>query len=83
VKFDPPVPPSSRLLQAADSAFSISLDGFHDLLSGVVHANRDKDVVTLEWRFDRPDWTRARSLLSTLSVKDGDVSEIIVRPKPQ
>jgi hypothetical protein len=65
----------------AESAFVISLDGFHDLLSGVVHANRGKDVVTLEWRFDKPDWARARSLLSTL--KDGDVLEINLRPKLQ
>jgi hypothetical protein len=83
IKFDPPLQPSSRLLQLADSAFAISLDGFHDLLSGVVQANRGMDAVTLEWRFEKPDWARARSLLSTLSVKDGDVSEINLRPKLQ
>jgi hypothetical protein len=83
IKFEPPVPPSSRLLQAADSTFSISLDGFRDLLSGIVHADPGKDVITLEWRFEKPDWARARSLLSTLSVKDGDVSEINLGPKLQ
>jgi hypothetical protein len=83
IEFDPPLQPWSRLLQVADSAFSISLDGFHDLLSGVVHANPGKDVVTLEWRFDKPNWARARSLLSTLSVKDGNVSEINVHPEQQ
>jgi len=83
IKFDPPLQPSSHLLQVADSAFAISLDGFHDLLSGVVHANRGEDVVTLEWRFEKPDWARARSFLSRLSVKDGDVSEINLHPKLQ
>lgn len=80
IEFDPPVPQSSRL-QVAESAFSISLDGFHDLLSGVVHANRDRDVVTLEWRFSKPDWARAHALLSTLSVKDDNVSELNFHPK--
>jgi hypothetical protein len=83
IKFDPPLQPSSHLLQVADSAFAISLDGFHDLLSGVVRANRGEDVVSLEWRFEKPDWARARSFLSRLSVKDGDVSEINLHPKLQ
>jgi hypothetical protein len=83
IEFDPSVPPASRLLQVADSAFTISLDGFHDLLSGVVHAKRAKDVVTLEWRFDKPDWARARSLLCTLSVKEKSISEINLHPELQ
>jgi hypothetical protein len=80
ITFNPPVPGPNRIASEVDSAFSISLDDFRNLLSGSAHVIRHDDAVKLEWRFDQPEWARARPLLTSLALTNGDVSRIEVHP---
>jgi hypothetical protein len=80
ISFDPPLPAADRLENGVDSACRISLDGFHDLLIGAVHAARHDGSVTLDWRFDTPEWTRVHPLRSTMLLKDGVAGNLALRP---
>jgi hypothetical protein len=82
VSFVPPLPSPGRLTADVDSAYRISLDGFHDLLAGTVHANRKDDGIILDWAFDAPDWTRSHPLRTTAMLRDRSVAHIELRPKP-
>lgn len=55
ISFELPLPAADRLANGVKSDYRISLDGFHDLLIGAVHAARHDGSVTLDWRFDAPE----------------------------
>ena len=80
ISFRPPLRAADRLANGVDSAYRISLDGFHDLLIGAVHAARHDGSVSLDWRFDTPEWTRAHPLRSTILLEDGVVANLALRP---
>lgn len=80
VSFVPPLPSPARLSADADSTYRISLDGFHDLLAGRVHASRRDDAIILDWEFNAPDWTRAHPLRTTAFLRDGNIARIELRP---
>ena len=80
VSFVPPLPSPARLSADADSTYRISLDGFHDLLAGRVHASRRDDAIILDWKFNAPDWTRAHPLRTTEFLRDGNIARIELRP---
>jgi hypothetical protein len=80
IGFDPPLPSAGRFDADANSAFSLSLDGFGDLMAGMVHASRRGDTIVLDWRFEKPEWARARQLRSKIFVDDGSVARVELRP---
>jgi hypothetical protein len=82
VSFEPPLPSPGRLTAAFNSTYRISLDGFHDLLTGSVHASRKDDAIILDWEFNSPDWTRARPLRTKAILKDGSIASVELRPNP-
>lgn len=84
VRFEPPLPPVERLAAGeASSHFTVSLDGFADLISGEVVLNRDDNAAVLGWRFDAPAWTRTTWGLQTTATIGGDaVTRIELKPMP-
>jgi hypothetical protein len=82
VSFSPPLPSPASPGADQDSTYRISLDGFRDLLTGRVRTSRKDDAIILNWDFDTPDWTRARPLQTTATLRDGSVSRVELRPKP-
>ncbi|MGA2792383.1 MAG: hypothetical protein ABSE69_02450 [Roseiarcus sp.] len=79
IGFDPPLPSTVRFTADVVSAFRISFDGFHDLLSGRIHATRRDGAIILNWRFEAPDWTRAHPLRAAVFPSDGG-ARIELRP---
>jgi hypothetical protein len=80
VSFVPPLPSPGGLTADVDSAYRISLDGFRDLLTGMVHVSRRGDGIILDWAFDAPDWARLHPLRTTALLRDGGVARIELRP---
>lgn len=81
VRFEPPLPPVERLAASeASSHFTVSLDGFVNLISGEVIVRRDDNAATLDWRFDAPAWTRAWGLLTTATIGGDAVTRIELKP---
>jgi hypothetical protein len=62
--------------------FTVSLDGFANLISGEVIVYHDDNAATLDWRFDAPAWTRAWGLLTTPTLNDDAVTHIELKPMP-
>lgn len=74
--------------QAAAVRYGISLDGFQDIVTGTLRASERAGTLSLVWQHDRPQWTKARALTSTL-VTDADgagytltVSPAAPQPEP-
>jgi hypothetical protein len=83
VRFEPPLPPVERLAAGeASSHFTVSLDGFANLISGEVIVHHDDNAATLDWRFDAPAWTRAWRLLTTATIGGDAVTRIELKPMP-
>jgi hypothetical protein len=82
VSFVPPLPPPGGLTANTESTYHISLDGFHDLLTGIVHVSRDGDAILLNWDFSAPDWTKQHPLRTTAYLRDGSVTRVELRPNP-
>jgi hypothetical protein len=83
VRFEPPLPPVEHLAAGeASSHFTVSLDGFANLISGEVIIHHDDNAATLDWRFDSPAWTRAWGLLTTATIGGDAVTRIELRPLP-
>jgi hypothetical protein len=81
IRFRPPLPRTDRRdIIDVDSAFRISLDGFHDLLTGSVHVSRQSDRITLDWRYEVPVWAQAKPLRSTVYISDGAMTRLELRP---
>jgi len=85
VRFEPPLPSVERLAAPeAASRFSVSLDGFSNLLSGDVTARRSDNTVMLDWWFEAPAWARASGLRATATVNGNAVTQISLEPtKPK
>jgi hypothetical protein len=79
ISFDPPLRAADRLANGVDSAYRISLDGFHDLLLGAVHAARHDGSVTLVGVLIRPNG-RGRIRCAAMLLKDGVVANLALRP---
>ncbi len=62
IDFAPPLPSTARQTDAAISAVRISIDGFHDLVTGSVNVTRDDKATRLDWHFESPEWARAAAL---------------------
>ena len=83
VRFEPPLPPVEHLAAGeVSSHFTVSLDGFANLISGEVIVHHDDNAATLDWRFDAPAWTRAWGLLTTATLDDDAVTHIELKPMP-
>ena len=83
VRFEPPLPPVEHLAAGeVSSHFTVSLDGFSNLISGEVIVHHDDNAVTLDWRFDTPGWTRAWGLLTTATLGGDAVTNIELKPMP-
>ena len=83
VRFEPPLPPVEHLAAGeVSSHFTVSLDGFANLLSGEVVVHRDDNAATLDWRFEAPAWTRAWGLLTTTALDGDAVTHIELKPMP-
>jgi hypothetical protein len=83
VRFEPPLPPVEHLAAGeVSSHFTVSLDGFANLISGEVVLHRDDNAATLDWRFDAPAWTRAWRLLTTIALGGDAVTHIELKPMP-
>jgi hypothetical protein len=80
LSFDPPLPAANRLDAAVESSYRISLDAFRDLVAGTVGASRRGDTINLDWRFQRPEWTRSHPLRTSLSIRDGAATRVELRP---
>lgn len=71
VDFSPPLAPSG------ESAYRVSLDDFHDLVSGAVRAMRRDDELILDWQQQEPAWTRDYPLRTRLHTgTDGEVMTV-------
>ena len=83
VRFEPPLPPVEHLAAGeVSSHFTVSLDGFANLISGEVVVHRDDNAATLDWRFEAPAWTRAWGLLTTTALGGDAVTHIELKPMP-
>jgi hypothetical protein len=83
VRFEPPLPPVERLSEAdMASRFSVSLDGFANLISGEVTLRRDGNAATFDWRFEAPAWTQAWSLRTTATLGGDAVTHVALKPTP-
>jgi hypothetical protein len=83
VRFEPPLPPVEHLAVGnVSSHFSVSLDGFANLISGEVMVHRDGGTATLDWHFDAPAWTRVWGLLTTATLGGDEVTHIELKPTP-
>jgi hypothetical protein len=83
VRFEPPLPPVEHLAAGeVSSHFTVSLDGFANLISGEVIVHHDDNAATLDWRFDAPAWTRAWGLLATATLGGDAVTHIELKPMP-
>jgi hypothetical protein len=83
VRFEPPLPPVEHLAAGeVSSHFTVSLDGFANLISGEVIVHHDDLAATLDWRFDAPAWTRAWGLLTTAALGGDAVTHIELKSIP-
>ena len=83
VRFEPPLPPVEHLAAGeVSSHFTVSLDGFANLISGEVIVHHEDNAATLDWRFDAPAWTRAWGLLTTTALGGDGVTHIELKPMP-
>jgi hypothetical protein len=82
VRFEPPLPSVEHLAGEVSSHFTVSLDGFANLISGEVIVDHDDLAATLHWRFDAPAWTRAWGLLTTAALGDDAVTHIELKSIP-
>ena len=60
----------------------MSLDGFRDLMTGVVRVSKRADAVVLDWLFEMPEWTRASPLQTIVTYKTDSGARIAVHPAP-
>ena len=80
IRFDPPLPPASRLAQPVSATYQIGIDEFRDLITGTVQLSKRGGSVVLEWRNDTPDWARDSRLRTTLVPQQGSVTRVELRP---
>lgn len=82
IDFKPPLLSIDQRADAADSVFQISIDGFHDLMTGSVKVTRDDKAVVIDWRFESPEWARATPLQTHISYEGDGRARIALRQAP-
>ncbi|WP_154073309.1 hypothetical protein [Bradyrhizobium erythrophlei] len=79
IDFKPPLLSIDPLANAAASVFQISIDGFHDLMTGSVKVTRDDKAAIVDWRFESPEWARAIPLQTNISYEGDGHARIELR----
>jgi hypothetical protein len=80
IDFEPPLSSMDRRADAAASAFQISIDGFHDLVTGSVKVTGDDKAAVIDWHFERPEWARATPLQTNISHEGEGRARISLHP---
>ncbi len=66
IHFDPPlVAPAAGKIR--EIKYSISLDGFRDLVNGTMSLSNTNGIILLKWNHEKPEWARAYAFISTLT----------------
>lgn len=63
VSFDPPLPTAT----GGRSRYRLALDDWDGLVEGVATVTKHADGVSVEWRHEKPEWTVAYPMTSTLT----------------
>jgi hypothetical protein len=82
IDFKPPLLSRDQRAKAVASVFQISIDGFHDLMTGSVKVTGDGKAVVIDWHFERPEWARATPLQTNISYEGGGRARIALRQAP-
>jgi hypothetical protein len=82
IDFEPPLLPTDQRTDAAASVFRISIDGFHDLVTGSVKITQDDKAAVVDWRFESPEWARATPMQTTVSYEVDGRARIALRRAP-
>jgi hypothetical protein len=84
ISFEPPLPPTGHLAAATttSSSFRISLDGFLDVMTGVVRVTKSDNGVVFDWLFGGPEWTKANPLQTSVTYDTDITARITLRPAP-
>jgi hypothetical protein len=77
IDFKPPLLSRDRRPDAVASVFQISVDGFHDLMTGSVKVRGDDKAVVIDWHFERPEW--ATPLQTNISYEGDGRARIALR----
>lgn len=75
IDFKPPL----LSTDASASVFQISVDGFHDLMSGSAKVTRDDKGAIIDWRFESPQWARTVYLQTNISYQGDGRTRIELR----
>jgi hypothetical protein len=82
IDFKPPLLSRDQRADAVASVFQISIDGFHDLMTGSMKVTGDDKGVVIDWHFERPEWARATALQTNISYEGDGRARIALRQAP-
>lgn len=74
---------SPALADSGESAYRVTLDDFHGLVSGAVRATRQDGDLILDWQHQQPAWTRGYPLRTQLKRgADGEIAMTVSKAAP-